>query len=356
MVFFHNQELLYIIASLSISFLVVFFSVPSIVKVAEKKNLFDEPDHRTSHQHAIPTLGGLALFAGFIFTIALLPDLKLMPEENTIIAASIIVFFIGLKDDILVTAPLTKLAGQIVAAFILIFSGNIRITSLHGFYGITEIPYLASVSLTIFLIIVVINAFNLIDGIDGLSSGIGILTASVFGIWFYLFDEIQWSILSFSLVGGLVSFFFFNVFGTKNKIFMGDTGSLLLGLILSVLVIQFNEFNKITNHEFSVHAAPAVSFGILIIPLFDTLRVMFIRIITKKSPFHPDRNHIHHRLLDLGFSHFKASLIIIFVNIIFIIFVFLTNSKFEIFRLMLILLIAAMIISHLSVLIIERRK
>lgn len=356
MVFINNQEFLYIIASLFISSLVVFFSIPSIVKVAEKKQLFDEPDHRTSHTHAIPTLGGLALFAGFVFTIAFLPNLKPMPQENAIIAAAIIVFFIGLKDDILVTAPLTKLGGQIIASLILILVGDIRITSLHGFYGITEIPFIVSVLLSIFVIVVIINSFNLIDGIDGLSSGIGILTASTFGVWFYLFGEIQWSILAFSLVGGLISFFFYNVFGTKNKIFMGDTGSLLLGLVLAVLAIQFNEFNKISSNEYSIHAAPAVAFGILIIPLFDTLRVMFIRIFTGKSPFYPDKNHVHHRLLDLGFTHLKSSLIIIFVNIIFIIFSFEASNKFEILRLVLLLLIAAMIISHVSVLIIERRR
>jgi len=349
-------EIIYLFSSILISFFVVYFSIPSIVKVALKKHLFDEPDHRTAHSKAIPTLGGMAIFASFIFTISLLPNITPMPEESVIIASSVIIFFIGLKDDILVTAPLTKLAGQFIAAAIIVFIGNIRITSLHGFYGITTIPYLASISLSIFIIIVIINAFNLIDGIDGLSSGVGILTASTYGIWFYLSGHIQWTLIAFSMVGGLISFFYYNVFSTKNKIFMGDTGSLQLGLIMAILTIQFNEFNTIQSNNYFIHAAPAVSFGIIIIPLFDTLRVMFIRIILGRSPFQPDKNHIHHKLLDLGFSHLKSSIIIITVNLIFIIFVFLASSKFEILRLILLLIIIAMIMSHITVLSIEYKK
>lgn len=350
------KEYLYIAISMLTAFLVVLFSVPSIVKVALKKHLFDEPGLRTSHKHAIPTLGGLAIFAGFIFSLSVTPNINPMEEEAIIIAASVIIFFIGLKDDILVTAPITKLGGQLVSGAILVVLGDIRITSLHGFYGITEIPYTFSLLLTIFLIIVIINAFNLIDGIDGLSSGIGILTASTFGIWFYLFGKVQWAVLSFALVGSLMAFFIYNVFGKKNKIFMGDTGSLLLGLIMSIITIQFNEFNKNTGMDYAIHAAPAVAFGILIVPLFDTLRVMFIRIVLKRSPFKADKNHIHHKLLDLGYSHIKSTLILLFVNIIFIIFVFAASDKFEILRLMLLLLIAAMIISHVCVLLADRKR
>jgi UDP-N-acetylmuramyl pentapeptide phosphotransferase/UDP-N-acetylglucosamine-1-phosphate transferase len=341
-----NYEMMHLFSAFFISFVVVFISIPSIVKVAHKKHLFDLPGHRASHTQAVPTLGGLAIFAGFIFSISVLPNVVVFPQESVLIAASVIIFFIGLKDDILVTAPLTKMSGQIVAAFILVFIGDLHITSLHGFYGITEIPYWASCSLSIFIIVVIINAFNLIDGIDGLSSGVGIVTASTFGIWFFLAQKIQWSIIAFALVGSLIAFFIYNVFGKRNKIFMGDTGSLLLGLIVSVLTIQFNEFNINAIQIYRVHAAPAVSFGILIVPLFDTLRIIFVRLVLRKSPFSPDRNHIHHRLLDYGFSHKISSFIIILVNLIYIAFVFYFSKNFEILRLMLLLLISAMVLSH----------
>jgi len=355
MLFMVTQEVLYIVISFIAAFCVVFISIPSIVKVAQKKHLFDLPDHRTSHTHAIPTLGGLAIFAGFILSISVVPNINRMPEESILVAASIIIFFIGLKDDILVTAPMTKMSGQIVAALILVIIGNIRISSLHGFYGITEIGYLPSIVLSIFLIVVIINAFNLIDGIDGLSSGVGILTASTYGVWFFLAQKEQWSIIAFALVGALLAFFIYNVFGKTNKIFMGDTGSLLLGLIMAVLTIEFNEFNKGNHFTYTINAAPAVSFGILIIPLFDTLRVMFVRIVQRKSPFNADRNHIHHRLLDIGFSHLQATSILVATNAIYIAFAFLAADKFEILRLMLLLLIVSMVLSHITTLFAEQR-
>jgi UDP-N-acetylmuramyl pentapeptide phosphotransferase/UDP-N-acetylglucosamine-1-phosphate transferase len=164
----------------------------------------------------------------------------------------------------------------------------------------------------------IINSFNLIDGIDGLAAGLSILAAFVFGSWFFIAGQIQFSIMSFALVGSLSGFFLFNVYGKKNKLFMGDTGSLMIGLIISTLVIKFNEFNIIHNSEFVIGAAPAVSFAIIIVPLIDTLKVMSIRIYKGKSPFTPDNNHIHHRILVLVPNHLKVTLIIVGVNSIFI--------------------------------------
>src|SRR5680860_63564 len=207
-----------------------------------------------------------------------------------------------------------KLIVQFFAAVLLITLGNIRFTSFHGIFQIYEIDYFTSVIFSAFVIVVIINAYNLIDGIDGLASGLGMLSAAAFGIWFYLLGQIQFSIMSFALVGSLGGFFLFNVFGKHKKIFMGDAGSLIVGLIISTLAIKFNEFNIVKSSPFSIANAPAVSLAIIIIPLIDTIRVMTVRILLKKSPFSSDRRHLHHCLLKLVPTHLKVTSIIVLMN------------------------------------------
>ena len=245
-----------------------------------------------------------------------------MPELIYIIISMLLMFFVGLKDDILSVSPRKKISAQFLSAGIIIFLAKIRFTNLHGFFGVSEIGIIPGTILTFFVIIVIINAFNLMDGIDGLCAGLSILAATVFGGWFYVSGHFDYAILSFSLVGGILGFFYYNVYGQKNRIFMGDTGSLVLGTILSVIVIQFNEFNIDQTAPFSIASSPAISFGILIYPLIDTLRVFIIRLLQFKSPFVADKNHLHHRLLTLGFSHKKATYTIMLMNFIFITLVF----------------------------------
>jgi UDP-N-acetylmuramyl pentapeptide phosphotransferase/UDP-N-acetylglucosamine-1-phosphate transferase len=246
-------------------------------------------------------------------------------------------FFVGLKDDIVTLSAGKKLMAQILTACIIIFFAKIRFTNLHGFLGIGEIGMVFSVLLTGFVIIVLINSFNLMDGIDGLAGGLTMLAALVFGTWFYLSGHFEYAILSVSLIGAIGGFFYFNVYGDKNRIFMGDTGSLVLGTIMSVIVIRFNEFNIDQSQPFAIASTPAVSFGILLYPLADTIRVMIIRILHRKSPFTADKNHLHHRLLALGFSHKKATYTIVFTNLIFMLSV-IAMQRFGILQLMLYIL------------------
>ncbi|NQU54639.1 MAG: undecaprenyl/decaprenyl-phosphate alpha-N-acetylglucosaminyl 1-phosphate transferase [Bacteroidetes bacterium] len=189
-----------------------------------------------------------------------------------------------------------------------------------------KIGFITSIVLSLFAMVGIINAFNLIDGIDGLASGIAIMAATIFGVWFYLAGHIQFSIMSFALVGSVTGFFLYNVFGNKNKLFMGDTGSLIIGIVISTLVIKFNEFNIVKSTSFAIDTAPVISFAIIIVPLIDTLRVMTIRIMNGKSAFIADNNHIHHRLLLLTPSHLKVTLLIVFINIIIVAFAFFLNS------------------------------
>lgn len=312
-----NAALL-IVGSFVVSFLIVYISIPSIVNVAKSKGLFDEPDIRKCHYHKVPNLGGVSIFAAIIITTGLFLNVVANPELVYLLAALTVMFFVGIKDDILIIAPSTKLMGELISVLILVVLGNLRFTSLHGFLGIYQIDYVSSVLLSTFVMIVIVNGFNLIDGIDGLAAGIGIVVSLTFGSWFFLIGAMNYAVMCTIMAGALLAFFRFNVFGGINKIFMGDTGSLLLGLLMSVFVIRFNEANLTYHGPFSFHSAPAVSFGILIIPLFDTLRVFILRISKGRSPFRPDMNHLHHRVLKLGFTHVEATVTITGINILFV--------------------------------------
>jgi UDP-N-acetylmuramyl pentapeptide phosphotransferase/UDP-N-acetylglucosamine-1-phosphate transferase len=351
-----NSEISTIILSFFTAFIVTYFSIPTIVRVARTKHLFDEPDERSSHTTKTPTLGGLAIFGGLVISSGLWVNQIQLLDYQYIIAALIIVFFIGIKDDILIIAPITKFSGQMVASLIIIAWGGIRITNFHGFFGIHEVNYFISFSITMLTILVIINGFNFIDGVDGLSASIGIVTSSTFAVFFYQTGHIQYVILSLALVGALFAFFLFNVFGRENKIFMGDTGSLIIGLILSVLVIKFNQINIDKSSSFAIYPAPAVSFGILIIPLFDLLRVVFIRLVINRPILKPDKNHLHHQLIELGLRHSLVTLIITLVNIFFICFVFYTSTIFSIRRLLLLILILAMFLSYIPPYLIGRKN
>jgi UDP-N-acetylmuramyl pentapeptide phosphotransferase/UDP-N-acetylglucosamine-1-phosphate transferase len=349
-----SDEILLLTAVVT-SFVITYVSIPSIIKVARSKNLYDVPDERSSHNLSVPTLGGLAIFAGFTISALMFSKIEHIPELKYIIVAVIIMFFIGLKDDILIIAPLTKLGGQIVAALIIILMTDLRFTSFHGFFGIFEIPVYISIPFTLFVFLIVINGFNLIDGIDGLSSSVGIIASITLGIWFYFVSEIDYSVISAGLTGGLIAFIRFNVFSKNEKIFMGDTGSLILGLIVTVLVIKFNEMNKFPDFEFSKRAAPAISFAILILPLFDTVRIIFIRFFQRKPIFKPDKQHIHHLLIEIGLTHRKALLLLIIVNILFAASGFILQEYVGIRRLILLYFLLAMIVFYIPSVILKKR-
>ncbi|WP_372755459.1 MraY family glycosyltransferase [Labilibaculum sp.] len=308
------------------SLLVCYRIIPTIIHLAREKKLYDEPNFRSSHSTVVPSLGGVAIFLGFTLSILIFSNGYMIHELKYIVAATIIMFSLGIKDDILIISPRKKLVGQIFAALIVIVMGDIRFTNFHGILGIHELNYFVSVIFSIFVIIVVTNGFNLIDGIDGLASGISALVTTSMGVWFFITGNYEYVVLSASLLGALLAFFRFNVFGKSNKIFMGDTGSMILGLLISILVIRFNELNIYPDFKYAIKAAPAVSIGILAIPLFDTIRVMLIRIIHKKSPFQPDKNHVHHRMLSLGYKHVAATARIMAVNVLFIATAFLLNG------------------------------
>ena len=311
-----------ILLQLLICFLMAFsislYIVPVIVRIDRSLQLFDNPNERSSAKIPIPTFGGIAIFFSFVFVSIMGMIGYNMPELIFILTAAMLIFFVGLKDDLVNLSPIKKLIVELIAAGIIIFPAQIRFTNLHGLFGVNEIGMFPSFIITAFAIIVIINAFNLTDGIDGLAASLSVMIAITLGSWFLISGHYEYAILSFALAGAVGGFFYFNVYGIRNKIFMGDTGSLVLGTIISILVIRFNEFNIDQSQPYAIGAVPAISFGILSYPLIDMLRVILIRLLDRKSPFEADKNHLHHRLLTLGFSHKKATYTILSLNIIFV--------------------------------------
>ncbi len=315
------------ITSFFLGFVVVVIAIPPILNVAHAKKLFDPLSTRKVHKYGIPPLGGVAIFLGFLLSTIVATGGYIFFELKYIIAGVIMMFFIGLVDDLMDILARKKFLVQSVAAIMLIVLGRFQITNLHGILGIYEIHYATGFLLTLFIMLSIMNAYNLIDGIDGLASGLGMMVGTFFGVWFFLSGHMEYSIMSFALVGSLGGFFLFNVFGKRNKLFMGDTGSLIVGLMVAILVIKFNEFNiGAAAGAYAIAAAPAVSFAVVAIPLIDMLRVITLRIFEGRSPFSADNNHLHHRLLAIIPSHLKVTIIIVSTNVLFILVALLSNQ------------------------------
>lgn len=302
-----------VLLSVAISFTITFLAIPAIITVAERKKLFDIPDERKVHRNPIPSLGGLGIFAGFIISCLMAVEFTLAPEFPFFLAAGIVIFFLGLKDDILVISPIKKFIGQVLASFLIVYKGGIQIHSMHGFMGLEgNMPETFSLLLTYFTVLVIINSFNLIDGVDGLAGSLGMMSSLILGIYFLQAGQYPYAVMAFSLAGSVAAFLIFNF--QPAKIFMGDTGSMLIGMINGILVIKFIDTAASPSSSLPLLAPVAIGFSILLIPLLDTLRVFGIRAFHRRSPFSPDRNHIHHLLLDNGFSHRNITLILVSFN------------------------------------------
>lgn len=325
------------------AFVVVLFSTPSLIKVAVLKRLFDEPtEKRKLHKRVVPTIGGIIIFAGTFFSfvlwfpsdtllnidvgnsnylrnaLALEVTKSALNDFKYILATVLVLFFVGVKDDIIGTAPIKRLAAHIIVALIIVLMADIRVKSMHGIFTAYEIPYWSSIFISLFSIIVIINAFNFIDGIDGLAAGIGCIASTIFGIWFYMSNDIVMALLSFALSGSLFAFLFFNF--SPASIFMGDSGSTTIGLMLSVLALKAIETPnaEVSDSIISEIQRPIFVMSILSYPLIDTLRIFVYRTVKGVSPFEADRNHIHHALLDTGMGHKAASVTLYTANLLII--------------------------------------
>jgi len=305
-----------ILLTASVAFIITFLAIPVILQVAEQKKLYDIPDERKVHTRLIPSLGGVGIFGGFLLASLLSIQGYLNPEFQYFFAAALVIFFLGLKDDLMILSATKKFIGQIIAASILIHLGGIRLDSMHGLLGFNELPEGFGLAVSYLTIIVVMNSFNLIDGVDGLAASLGILSMIVFGTYFFVVNYQAYALFAFSMGASLAAFMIFN--HQPAKIFMGDSGSLMIGLVNSILVIKFINIANAPLIAVQVPSAVAIGFSILIVPLLDTLRVFSIRILNGRSPFTPDRNHVHHLLLDRGLSHAAVTFACVAINIGFI--------------------------------------
>ncbi len=346
---------IFIIGSLLAAFGCAFVIIPTIITVVKEKNLYDEPNERGAHVYRTPTLGGVGIFISIMIVIPLFANDANWSIFRYLISAMIIIFAIGIKDDILVISASKKMIGQLVAAFLLTVFADARVSHLHGFNNITEIPYWTSILLSMLIYIVIINAYNFIDGIDGLAASIGILNALTFGTWFYLRGELSFAILSFSLAGALIAFFWFNVYSKKYKIFMGDTGSLMVGLLIAFMAIKFNEMNISKDLPYSVYSTPSVTFAVMALPIYDFFRIIFVRLVLKRKLMQADRLHLHHRILRLGLAHRYVTYWLVGVSLLFVIFGF-AFQHISIRRLLLIEILLAMVLSYIPVLIYDIRR
>jgi UDP-N-acetylmuramyl pentapeptide phosphotransferase/UDP-N-acetylglucosamine-1-phosphate transferase len=296
------------------SLTITYLAIPKVISFAEKFRLSDVPGKRASHKRSVPIFGGIAIFSGVIFSLLFWANLD---HIQFIIVSFLIVAFFGVIDDLLSLSPFKKLIGQCIAIIIVIYLGEIQIDSMHGVLGVHELPDLFATLFTVFVVIVITNGFNLIDGADGLASGIGVISSAFFGVVLLLMNQSDMAMISFSLMGALIAFLRYNFHPAK--IFMGDTGSLLVGMILSVLSITLIREGLVIETIHLPNKGPLLAIAFLAIPLFDTLRVFIVRIVKGRHPLYPGRGHIHHALLDLGIGHKRTALLLYIVSLFLIV-------------------------------------
>ncbi len=324
--------------------LISLFAIPSIIRVARNKGLYGIQRDKRAETRKVPTLGGLAIFAGVTIPLSLLTDFAGLPEFPFLITGVLVLFFIGLKDDILIIAPWWKLLGQILVALVVSIFGGFRITAPGSYMGLSAEGEAFEVLVTVLVIVTVINSYNLIDGIDGLAAGVGLLCSLVFGIVFYQAGLQAWVLISVIFFGSLMGFAWYNVFSRNRKIYMGDTGTLLLGFLMALMAVRLLNLRQANLLFWQIETPLAFIFAVLIIPLFDILRIVVVRIIQGRSPLRPDRQHIHYRMVDGGLTNLQATGILVGINLVFIMMVFGLRRYGEI-PVIIVLLVVAIVLS-----------
>lgn len=315
-----------IFLAVSTSFLIGFLLTPIVILVLKKMELMDSPGGRKIHSGYIPSMGGIAfVIATFIAVLSWL-DAQYIMEIRFLLAAFGLMFFVGLRDDMVNMSAIQKLAGQFIAAYLVVVMADIRFTSLYGFMGIYDLPLWISYGLSFFTILALTNSFNLIDGLDGLAGSISLVTFLFLGWWFFEAEMMSYAFFALILVGAVLSFLVYN--WHPAKIFMGDTGSLSLGFALSVLTVLFIDKNgTMASFEGWKFNAPIASgVALLIIPIYDTSRIFIKRTLNGKSPMAPDKSHVHHFLLRMGLRHDQVTLSLVFIKCSFIGLIFLGSG------------------------------
>ncbi len=292
------------------AFVITLITIPPIITLIKKYRFYDLPNDRKLHASPIPTMGGIAIIAGMMISLFLWFPFNNATAQISFFFSITVLFGLGIMDDLRDLSAKYKFLVQAGLAAIIALSG-IRITSFDGLFGLYEIPLMAQYTLTMIAIVGVTNAFNLIDGIDGLAGGLGFMSLVTLGLFLTMNGDIQTALVAFALAGGMLAFLYFNF--NPARIFMGDTGSLVLGFVVAVLCIRLLQVNAAVANPVLPHA-PVFVLGIVLIPVFDTLRVFAVRIWNGRSPFQADKTHIHHLLTNAGYSHGFAAKMICFIH------------------------------------------
>ena len=323
-----------------ISFLMVYFVIPKVIWINQYRRLMDDPDYRSSHNRSTPTMAGFSFFIALPVIIFFISNWDTDKISINYIASIVIIFAIGIKDDLARSTPSAKVLGEVIAILFVLNCPCIQISSLEGFLGIYEIPSFISNILIVLTILTIVNSYNLIDGIDGLAASIGVTIFSIYALVFYVLGLNFYFLLSLSLIGMLLAFLRYNI-SNSDKIFMGDTGSLIIGFSIGFLTLKFLSMDPLQFNHFTFlpENKIIIVIAILCIPLFDTFRVMVIRLFNKKSPFYPDRNHMHHVLIDNGLSHFNASIFLAISNYIIALILIYGSSLFKSYIMLAILIL-----------------
>ncbi|WP_274475281.1 MraY family glycosyltransferase [Mangrovimonas aestuarii] len=318
--FDHIVPWLVLTLALVLAFSATYLVLPSIILISKVKNLMDAPNGRKIHVNSVPTLGGVGIFFGIAMALSICGAFIEAKSLFPLLGALIIICMIGVKDDLLIITPKSKFLAQIAATLLMFFLEESRVIGFSGIFGIQELPYLLSLFFTFFLYLLIINAINLIDGIDGLAGSVGICSSVVYVFLFIQNKQWEMALASCAVIGALIPFLMYN-FSKDNKIFMGDTGSLVLGFMLAFQTVGFLGYNQQTADALYHSSAPIVAIAILFFPLLDTLRIIFVRsFLQRRNPFKADTNHIHHRMLRLGLTHkqttFLTCLATVFIIIV----------------------------------------
>lgn len=303
-----------IIVSVIISLFCASWIYPYILKVAKTKGIVDNPDARKLQRVPIPVMGGMVVVFGIVTGLMGLNLFGGFDGMFPIITSIIVILVVGLIDDMISMSPRARFVVEIALVLFIMFSTGNQLNDFHGLWGVYSVPDYISVPLTVIACVGIINAINLIDGVDGYSSGYSMVSCILFGTMFYALGDIKMMALAAVVAISLVPFFMHNVFGKLSKMFIGDAGTLSLGIIFSVLVIDILSTKVID--ESSNLGLVAFTMAVLCTPVFDTVRVMVSRIMKGKSPFNPDKTHLHHLFIELGFSHIGTTMSIISMNLL----------------------------------------
>ncbi|MBP5539360.1 MAG: undecaprenyl/decaprenyl-phosphate alpha-N-acetylglucosaminyl 1-phosphate transferase [Bacteroidales bacterium] len=278
---------------------------PKVRRIAVSRNIVDNPDARKLQRRPVPLLGGLSVFFGILIGLCVARMLFNSSILYPIIVSMVIMLYFGTADDIVGLSPSVRFGAEIFVVIAMMSIHNFAINDFHGLWGIHRIPDWFAWLFTIFAVVGIINSINLIDGVDGLSSGFCIMSSLLFGILFFYAGDYAWASLAVVCVGALLPFFLHNVFGKKSKMFIGDGGTLVMGVVISSFVIRTLQSDSLVERYFNQDRISLVAFSLaaLSIPVFDTVRVMGARIVRGHSPFKPDKTHLHHLFISMGYSH-----------------------------------------------------